>query len=1535
MNFGLFSGSSELPRLLRRHGGTSRTKPSSSSDFDVESAQLEDETFHPLLSLVHLQSQLNQLTLDNYTRLENKGHSLDFLTLNRFNALEKTPFDALQDIGSGSTFSVKSFAPVWKHSPLDSNLNGAVVAKRIRPSSDAEILRSRLESVKLEILALRDPILGIHENIVDFLGLWWENNPYGGCPLPVLILEQANYGTLIDLQRRPLTLRYTVKRRLCLDIALGLEALHEASIVHGDLKSENVLVFKQSERGYIAKLSDFGSTIAGGHHASILGKKNVVYTREDAGKRYRVSVISFPWNAPEYEYHMEGFQLRLLDAYSFGLLVWRTMMDGRDPFETVNSLNGSEDKFTEIEMLKRKEDFAGIIRESFETTRVLGELAQDVDIESVSSVVKDTVQVDPDERNLRAAIVHLGGKPSSLNMMRHKNEVIDMDDFGGSDTGVRPRLKRLEVLTDSNLSIPIGLDIAVSNWVSVITKECAIRDITSSCAQMYLPGELSGTVRSLERDPASLLDVLRKMALHYEHLDENDSRQTQLDDTIMDIARMDVVQMAGALDCPLDMDIVVEEIIQTAAGRGSGPALDILSREGPATSYNNALQNWRNRNGGYLFEMKADEIWDLSQPEELKKTLTRLMYGAKCISKHISRAVYEGLSGNRQEDSIDVNKIWVSTDFKSNLLHHAVKCGALSVVEMLLSDFPFDINCRNWLQETPLLVAMRSGHSPVANFLIDKGADCSKRDLFQENALHWICRIDSQDIPDLIRRLSNAGCDMNAVSCKDIANVTDDDESDTWDLEILDSDSESGGSDSSNSDDINEFAMYQYEQLIRTFTAPGTPLHRAVVENKCEAVISLCQSGCDTTVKCSITNIPMSPFEVAICRHQIEIAAAIIPFYPRTESQDWLQALMLVISPFWTSARIALHGKHYNSARQRALEFSLSRLQPADIRASLSLGILVSVADSTVLQAFLGNIYTSLEEPMEILDLQLRPLAIALCDGKLDSLVVLLEAGAECNFYTSDIVGSTNCLHRLSHLGIDDVRFGEVLLKYCDQSFLLPMSGGIMTGGTTPFVFAVTQGCFEMAKLFLTYGADIDALAVTQISEIFFTGMTALGRLAMSACDTSVPQLKFLLDSDRLQRSSFVVAPATGFTVLHAAVLCPKGRQSNPDTIVNLTYLLSVFHRQDELDQIDRFGCTALHLAVICGNYEAVATLLDAGASHDSKLYKCLEIRPVDVARARVGYLTEWILEEDANNEECAATAAMHNSMAIVDQLNRACTNSVAEASSSEPDLDHPVDPLIENAYSMAREYSLLIQQYRHMWAGTQSSETEWLERVIKIIKDSLNVSGLERVHEMLSSEHSGKGKSRVEEVDECAFKLPFWWMIMGWPSTEQQTQLARYLRQRYPRWTRLRSDGVLKIIIDIKQDETGHDILYLHGSIKSPSPDEPSVIETRCLALLKVYSQAAAAIEKEPISDSESETDPGPMLSPELLRELEGDPNVIFISDPGDSSDDDDNDNRIGFATRGYSTPRQAWHSVLKNNRRTQRQLDKVLGPARRDSLD
>jgi serine/threonine protein kinase len=117
---------------------------------------------------------------------------------------------------------------------------------------------NRFRSIVLELCALSHPPLLHHPNIVKLLGIAWGNNPFSSSMrLPVLIMECAEHGTLRDLLKR-CTLAPTERNSLSLDIALGLKQLHSCSIVHGDVKPENVLIFSHQERQYIAKLADFG-----------------------------------------------------------------------------------------------------------------------------------------------------------------------------------------------------------------------------------------------------------------------------------------------------------------------------------------------------------------------------------------------------------------------------------------------------------------------------------------------------------------------------------------------------------------------------------------------------------------------------------------------------------------------------------------------------------------------------------------------------------------------------------------------------------------------------------------------------------------------------------------------------------------------------------------------------------------------------------------------------------------------------------------------------------------------------------------------------------------------------------------------------------------------------------------------------------------------------------------------------------------------------------------------------------------------------
>lgn len=351
-------------------------------------------------------------------------------------SIEKLPFSCFKALGSGSTFSVLTLQPFYRYGlgkHFKSTICATFVCKRLRIDEGPnarEVDKRRMASVVNEVLALTDARLQKHENIVDLCGLCWECSPVTGDPLPVLFVEKAEHGSLIDLQRRPLILRYYTKQRLCLEIALGLEALHNASIVHGDMKSENVLIFAHPERGYIAKLSHFGSTVEGGDIVESLGEPTIVLTATDTYHPLNVTVVSFPWNAPEYSDRVRNADLRLLDIYSFGLQVWRTMFDSRDPFESLIDPQTSGDRVAGITKMKESPDFEDLACATLQIESEAGSIAKDLDIEVISEVLKSTMIFNPQKRNLSKAIISLGGQASTAQWIHFDDKIVRMP---GSD----------------------------------------------------------------------------------------------------------------------------------------------------------------------------------------------------------------------------------------------------------------------------------------------------------------------------------------------------------------------------------------------------------------------------------------------------------------------------------------------------------------------------------------------------------------------------------------------------------------------------------------------------------------------------------------------------------------------------------------------------------------------------------------------------------------------------------------------------------------------------------------------------------------------------------------------------------------------------------------------------------------------------------------------------------------------------------------------------------------------------------------------
>lgn len=273
--------------------------------------------------------------------------------------LEPLAVDQSVTIGHGASFTTfKRAIPAAPEMSITSSLNGlSIRASRPRETRPQHVVykiarvafmedgtptpqtRRAMKAALMELYSLRHPPLQNHPNIVKFLGLAWGANHFNPSHrLPVLVVEFADRGNLVQLQEMR-DLAPAVRSRLAIDIGEGLSMLHRCGIIHGDVKSENILIFSHSEKEYVAKLSDFGFSMV----------------REATNADVYVGGTR-PWKAPEARSPVSRHLLQATDIYSYGLLLWRLATDGQDPFRFwVSSALQGDAYLDELEQIKEKD----------------------------------------------------------------------------------------------------------------------------------------------------------------------------------------------------------------------------------------------------------------------------------------------------------------------------------------------------------------------------------------------------------------------------------------------------------------------------------------------------------------------------------------------------------------------------------------------------------------------------------------------------------------------------------------------------------------------------------------------------------------------------------------------------------------------------------------------------------------------------------------------------------------------------------------------------------------------------------------------------------------------------------------------------------------------------------------------------------------------------------------------------------------------------------------------------------------------------
>ncbi|KAM5346258.1 hypothetical protein ACJ41O_009263 [Fusarium nematophilum] len=1084
-----------------------------------------------------------------------------------------------------------------------------VAVKVPRPDGDLNSPRSRKlwSSMAMELQILRNTFIQSHPNIVQLLGVCWKSVK-DGVLMPSFVLEAAE----IDLEKylaNPKAVDYRKMLGLAVDIVTGVRALHDVGIIHGDIKPANVLIFKDPQLTYVAKIADFGSSLL----------------RSDLTAPVRLPFGSGFWQAPECREHLDGEQLAKAEVYSVGLVLWR-LLGGELMFLSLDAVKDAgltRDAFFELTKRTDEMRIPSLVYHSLTNLHQILAPGEDEEpsrsMYSIKKIVEDMAKtimmtlIKPRSRsNIKSLLENMRIIMHQYLIWEEFRAIFTKDFKENGPTPLNPQEQ--DIWLQPSLDEPTEDDVNrkhATGWISCgyawdrrsprgycsyscwRNLETMVRldpkpndalSIRQGGAVLEADASM-GTLRVLP--PAIISNVMREVKRVAQDPKEETTRRAKAAWQYA-MFYLRTVQLDPKSQATIDESLSM--LLQSAEGghacaRGMVSHLyEALGREFPKSRQVDLA--WLREGICNGSETAKRRLLSLD-PELFAEAMRFLRTKYSGIGMETPRQYYDQrvLPDDEIFDEIRIRR---QIGAEANEGQTVLLCSIANRLDLLcrLTEKGFvDVNYLNEWSESPLLWASRAGHRDVVFHLLDCGADPSVASKEGTTPLHFLSSFDDQDIPDVCRRLIKAGGSLEARS-------------------------RSG---------------HRYRQgLDSTYgDVDGTPLTWAVAANNRVAVETLVASGADPfdlpglKVPYSDTFGSMahvSPVWYASMNHQHYMLDILLRRPDKSKTKDFLNTYRRLFGSKDMSGqdnpiigwcvtyaaqgigrRILLHGKHHEEAFIKTFDILVKHGAEANEIHRLA----AQSGQPFVIDYLLGSEHIPKPTPS-------------------DWLQGILIAGATQDWVTFDVLIRHSQAEDVpledwqryygTFRGLpDNVEYLDVFRKYRDPD----------ADYYGHYARALMSGKFTLARWFYDTG-------LCNLSQRVRSDETLLG-LLLRRCKSysnAILQLEQLLQLEDLPDSLFWDVSSiskSSFTALQQVAYFPEYQASSTMANTALRMIVQRWYEPEHLNaQVadgEFKGRTALHIAALTANVGAVRYLLkEEEESLDLTLLDCNNFSIVDTA---------------------------------------------------------------------------------------------------------------------------------------------------------------------------------------------------------------------------------------------------------------------------------------------------------------------------------